>query len=130
MAIGVMAIVQRLENLEEIVPDGVFWYGPALFRRLIDDGGKVTSDAVCHENVEDSSVFIDVSVVFSYGVVMMKVLENVSARCCQSVVKLQELIKTHTSATIYFLSRLLILSKLSSLSANICEKGRTRKGHK
>jgi hypothetical protein len=116
-------MVQRLENLEEIVPDGIFRYGAVLFRRLVDDGGKVATAAVFHENVESSSISIDVSVVVLYNVVMMKVLENVSARCRrQSVVKLQELVKTHTSATICFLSRSLILSKLSSLRANICKK--------
>jgi len=116
-------MVQRLENLEEIVPDGIFGYGTVLFRRLIDDGGKVATAAVFHEDIENSSISINVSVVVLYNVVMMKVLENVSARCRrQSVVKLQELVKTHTSATICFLSRSLILSKLSSLRANICKK--------
>ena len=123
--IGVMAIAQCLENLEEIVPDGVFGYWLVLFHRLIDDGGKVATTEILHENIEGSRTFINVSVVVSYDVVMMKVLENVSARCCcQSVVKLQQLIRTHTSATISFLSRSVILSKLSSLRANICEKDR------
>jgi len=120
-----MAMAQRLENLDEIVPDGVFGYWPVLFHRLIDDGGKVATAAVFHENIEDSRISVNVSVVVSYNVVMMKVLENVSARyCCQSVVKLQQLIRTHTSATICFLSRSVIFSKLSSLRANICEKDR------
>jgi len=95
--IGVMAMAQRLENLDEIVPDGVFGYWPVLFHRLIDDGGKVATAAVFHENIEDSRISVDVSVVVSYDVIMMKVLENVSARCCcQSAVKLQQLIRTHT----------------------------------
>jgi len=119
--IGVMAMVQRLENLEEIVPDGVLGYWPVLFHRLIDDGRKISPAAVFHENIENSGISIDVSVMVSYNVIVMKVLENVSAQWCQSVVKLHESIRTHTSATICFLSRSLILSKLSSLRANICE---------
>ena len=35
MAIRMMEMVQRLENLEEIVPDGVLGYGSVLFRRLL-----------------------------------------------------------------------------------------------
>jgi len=116
-----MAIVQRLENLEEIVPS-ILGHGAVLFRRLIDDGRKVATAAVFHDHIESSGISINVSVMVLYNVVMMKVLENVSARCRrQSVVKLQKLVKTHTSATICFLSRSLIFSMLSS--AKICEKG-------
>jgi uncharacterized alkaline shock family protein YloU len=112
-----------LENLEEIVPDGVFGYGSVLFRCLLDNGGEVATAAVFHKDIENSSVSVDVSVVVSYNVVVMKVFENVPARrCCQSLVKIQGSVRTHTSATICFLSRSLILSKLSSLRANIYEK--------
>jgi uncharacterized alkaline shock family protein YloU len=77
MAVRVMAMVQRLENLEEIMPDGVFRYGSVLFRRLLDNGGEVATAAVFHEDVENSSVSVDVSVVVSYNVVVVTVLENV-----------------------------------------------------
>ena len=79
--IGVMATVQHLESLEEIVPDRVFGYWPVLFHRLIDDGGKVTTTALFHENlnIENSSISIEVCVVVLYDVVVMKVPENVSA---------------------------------------------------
>lgn len=64
-----------------------------MFRLFIDDGGNITTAAVFQDNVEISSISIDVA---SYNVVMMEVLENVPARCCcQSVVELQELFKTH-----------------------------------
>ena len=75
MVVRVMAMVQRLENSEEIVPDGVFWHGPVLFGRLIDDGGKVATTAVFHEHVEISSISIDVA---SYNVVMMVFLRVVT----------------------------------------------------
>ena len=42
-----------MENLEEIVPDGVFGYGSVLFRRLLDDGGEFAAAAVFHENIEN-----------------------------------------------------------------------------
>jgi len=74
-----------LENLGEIVPDGVFGYGSVLFRCLLDDSGEVTTATVLHEDVENSSVSVDISVVVSYNVVVMKVLENVSTHLLRSV---------------------------------------------
>jgi len=72
------------------MPDGVFGYGSVLFRRLFDNSTKVATTAVFHDNIENSSISVDVSVVISYNVVVVKVLENVSARrCCQLVVKIQ-----------------------------------------
>jgi len=48
-----------------------------LFRRLFDDSGKVATTTVFHENVENSSVSINITVVISYNVVVMKVLQYV-----------------------------------------------------
>ena len=73
MVVWVMAMVQRLDNSEEIVPDGVFWHGPVLFGRLID--GKVATTAVFHEHVEISSISIDVA---SYNMVTMVFLRVVT----------------------------------------------------
>jgi len=75
MVVLVMAMVQRLENSEEIVSDSVFGYGPVLFGCLIYDSGKVATAAVFHENVESSSVSIDVA---SYNVVMTVFLRIVA----------------------------------------------------
>lgn len=60
------------------MPDGIFRYGSILFRSLFDDGGEVSATAVFHENVENASVSIDISVVVSYNVVVMEVFEYVS----------------------------------------------------
>lgn len=60
------------------MPDGVFGYGSVVFRSLFDDGGEVAATAVFHENVENSSVSVDVSVMVSYNVVVMQVFENVT----------------------------------------------------
>jgi len=60
------------------MPDGVFGNWSVQLRSLFDDGGEVATAAVFHENVENSSVSINVSVVISYNVVVMKVLENIS----------------------------------------------------
>ena len=58
----------------------VLGYGLVLFRRLLDDGGEIATAAVLHEDVENASVSVKISVVVSYNVVMMKILENVSTR--------------------------------------------------
>ena len=64
------------------MPDGVFGYGSVLFRRLLDhdNGREVATAAVLHENIENPSVSVDVLVVVSYDVAVMKVLEDVSTR--------------------------------------------------
>ena len=54
------------------MPDGVFRYGSILFRCLLDDGGEVATAAVLYEDVENSSVSVDVSVVVSYNVVVSR----------------------------------------------------------
>ena len=60
------------------MPDGVFGYGLVQFRSLSDDGGEVATAAIFHEDIENSSGSINVSVMISYNVVVMKVLQNVS----------------------------------------------------
>jgi len=50
----------------------------SLFRHLLDSGGEIATAAL-FQNMENPSVSIDVSVVLSYNVVVMKVLENVSS---------------------------------------------------
>ena len=67
-----------MEDLEEIAPDCVFGYGSVQFRCLFNDGGEVAAAAVFHKDVENPSVSVDVSIVISYNVVVMKVLQNVS----------------------------------------------------
>jgi len=61
------------------MPDGVFGYGSILFRRLFDDSREVATTAVFHEHIYNSSVYVNASVVVSYNVAMVKVLENASA---------------------------------------------------
>ena len=62
------------------MPDGIFGYGSVLFRRLLDNGGEVATAAVFHKDVKNPSVSVDVSVMVSYNVAVMKVLEDVSTR--------------------------------------------------
>ena len=79
MAIWVMAMVRSLENLEKIVADGALGVGGSLFRHLLDNGGEIATAAL-FQNMENPSISINVSVMISYDVVMMKVLENVLSR--------------------------------------------------
>jgi hypothetical protein len=60
------------------MPDRAFGYGLVLFRRLLGDGGEVATAAVFPEDVENSNISVNVSVVISYSVVVIEVLENVS----------------------------------------------------
>lgn len=84
MAVGVVAMVQREEDLHEIVPNDVLRDGTILLHCLFDDGGQVSTTAVLHKNIEDTSVSINVTVVISYNVVVVQVFEDVSRTCERS----------------------------------------------
>lgn len=122
VAIGVVAVVERKEDLHKIIPDRVFRYWPVVFAGLFNDSREIAATAVLHHDVEDSGVAIDMSVVVSYDVVVVEVFEDVSTRFFffESATRREnEKQHTHTSDTICFRSRSLIRSKLSSLRANI-----------
>jgi hypothetical protein len=68
------------------VPDGVFGDGSVLFCRLVE---RSPLPQYSMRDIENPRVSVDVSVVISYNVIVVKVLEDVSVcRCCQSVLKL------------------------------------------
>lgn len=85
---------------------------------MINVGGKVATATVFDENVGVSNILIDVA--SYYNAVMMKVHENVSAHCCcQAGIKLEDLVKTHTSGTILFAHPL----KVEFLSRKYLQEG-------
>ena len=55
-----------------------FRYGSVLFHCLFDNGREVATATVFHDNAENSSVSVNISVMVSYNVVMVKVLKYVS----------------------------------------------------
>ena len=69
--IRVVAVVESKQQLHEIVPDGVLGYQPVVPYSLLDNGGKVATPAVLHENVQDSSVSVNVSVVIANNMLVM-----------------------------------------------------------
>lgn len=85
---------------------------------MFDDAGEVAAAAVLHDNVEDASISVDVSVVISYDVFVVQVFENISGGE-EMRREIKEVVKTYTSATICFLSRSLMRSKFISFLANI-----------
>lgn len=83
VAIRMMTMIEREEDLHKVVPDGVFGDGSVVSLGLFDDGGEVAASAVLHENVKDASIAVNVSVVISYDVFVVQVLEDVAARGCE-----------------------------------------------
>ena len=73
-----MTVLQGQQYLHEIVPNGIFRYRSIVFLCLFNDAGEVTTTAVLHEDVEDASVSVDVSVVISYDVFVVQVFEDIS----------------------------------------------------
>jgi hypothetical protein len=51
MTTGVMAVIQRQQNLHKVAPDSVFGNGTVLLHSLLDDRGEVATTTVFHENV-------------------------------------------------------------------------------
>lgn len=47
---------------------------------LFDDGGQVATSAIFHEDVKDSSVTVNESVMVSHNVFMMEVLEDITSK--------------------------------------------------
>lgn len=108
----IVRMMETFREFEEIVPDGVFRYESVRFAACLTTV-EVATATILHENVENPNVSVELSV------------ENVPGRHChQALVRRQESDRTHTSATIFFMSHLFILSVRSSLHANICENSR------
>lgn len=71
-------MLQGQQYLHEIVPNGIFRNGSVVFLCLFDDAGEVTTTAVLHKDVEDTSVSVDVPVMISYDVLVVQLFEDVS----------------------------------------------------
>lgn len=113
-------MMQRQQRLHEIVPNRIFWYWPIVLLRLFNDVRKVASTAIFHENVEYSSIAVYVAIVIAYNVLMVEVLEDITTDAWTFIKDFTSIARcTYTSATICFLSRSLMRSKLSSFRANI-----------
>ena len=52
---------------------------------LLDDGREIAAAAVLHENIQDASLTINITVVVANDIVVVKVLEDVTFRLQRSV---------------------------------------------
>ena len=77
MSIRMMAVLQREQDLHEIVPDRFFRYGAPGALGGLDDGREVAAAAELHEDVEDALVAVDVPVVVSHDVVVVQVFQYI-----------------------------------------------------
>jgi len=105
------------------VPGDIFGYGSILFRCLLDEGGEVATAIVLHEDVKNASVSVDVSVVVSHNVVVMKVLKNISTHSLLSVGEEVTRVSQDTRSRHDLLS-ISLAHPLRVLRENICENGR------
>jgi hypothetical protein len=78
MHIRMMTVVQRQQDLHEVVPDRIFGYRSVVFLGLFDCHRKVPASAVFHQNVENAGIAIDVAVVVAYNMFVMQVFEDVT----------------------------------------------------
>jgi hypothetical protein len=49
-----------------------------MFDGLFDDGRQVATSAVFHQDIENTGISVDISVMVSYYVVVMQIFQNVS----------------------------------------------------
>lgn len=73
-----VTVLQSMQDLEEVAPNGVFRDGAPAARRLLNHGGQIATATVFHEDVEDAGVPVYVAVVITYDMVMVEVFENVA----------------------------------------------------
>ena len=76
-AVGVVAVVERKEDLHKVVPDSVFGNESVVSLCLLDDGAEVATTTVFHKDVEDASLSVNVSVMIAYNMFVVEVLEDV-----------------------------------------------------
>ena len=72
--------MQSKKCLHEIVPYRVFGYRSVISLGLFNDGRQVAAAAELHEDVQNPSVSVNISIVVSYNVFVMEVLENVPVK--------------------------------------------------
>ena len=72
-----MAVMKSEQNLHEIIPDCVLGDWSIELDCLVYDGSKIATATVLHNDVQNASFAVDVTVVVAYDVIMMEVLENV-----------------------------------------------------
>ena len=77
-SIWVMTMIECEEKLHEVVPDCIFRNRSVMPLCQFDDVGEVAASTVLHEDVENTSVAVDVSIVISYNVLVMEVFEDVA----------------------------------------------------
>lgn len=77
-AVWMVTIVEGKEDLHEVVPDGIFWNESIVPLRLLDHGGEVATAAKFHEDVENTRIAVNVSVMIAYNVLVMEVLQDVT----------------------------------------------------
>lgn len=70
--------MQSKKCLHKVVPYCIFGYRSVMSLGLLDDGGQVAAATVFHEDVENSSVSVDISIMVSYNVFVMEVFEDVT----------------------------------------------------
>lgn len=82
-----VTVVECEEDLHEVVPDGVFWNCSVVSLGMLDDGAQVAAPTVLHEDVENTGVAVNMSVVITYDVFVVEVLEDVPALSVRRVAR-------------------------------------------
>lgn len=80
MAVWVVTVVQCEEDLHKVMPYRVFRDRSAMPLGLLDNGRQIASATVFHEDVKDTRIAIDITVMIAYYVFVMKIFEDITSR--------------------------------------------------
>lgn len=136
IAIWMVTVMQRQQDLHKVVPDGFFRYQVVVLLRLLDDGRQVSASAIFHQNVQHACITVNIAVVILHNMCMVEILQNVAS--CGSGQALPVTVRTtqtNTSATTCLRSRSFMRSKSISFRAKIwdalksCKSSAKRRTH-
>jgi len=78
VSIRVVTVAEGKQDLHEVVPYDLLGYRFVQPLRLLDRTRKVPAPTILHQNVENTSIPVDVSVVISYNMLVLEILQNIA----------------------------------------------------
>ena len=77
-AVRMVTVVEGKKNLHEVVPNSVFGDKSVVSLSVLDDRREVAAPTVFHEDIQNACISVHVSVVITYNVFVVEVLQNVA----------------------------------------------------
>ena len=76
--VRMVTVVEGKKNLHEVVPNSVFGDKSVVSLSVLDDRREVAAPTVFHEDIQNACISVHVSVVITYNVFVVEVLQDVA----------------------------------------------------